>query len=454
MYLCEPQVSKPGIYAIFNCADLRIYIGQTNNLKSRAYQHQSDLKKSIEANTNLQKDYCDEKNLVFFCIEIVKDESLLTYYESLYCYIAQKHLGRDNSLYNGNKRYTDLSFVNNYSNIIKANDNLIKDKKKAFLKAIKDRFKSLPKLIATPSEQRKNIFDTYYKEIYPKKCHGFFDTDELQHQFGIDLISPKEVIGKKIIFTTIGAYLDQSIMSILEEKITDIQNNQYCVWALNKLNAETVRYFCTHDCDTNRIDSSTPIYLIMQYTDSTNNYTKHTPSDIAIATSERFCPKDVRKMQKEGLELNHSPVEELKMLEKNGDYYFPKTLKLKETCLPSKSCFFAKAFVIDKFYILDGNFKKETLFDFYNVYRRNDYEKNKRGQTTPLREASKSIKGQNDTGCLLLKDSITLNDTFFRNFYSDNLGTNYIVARLKLPFPFVQLQLDKTNSPIKRKRDI
>lgn len=472
-YYFAKQVAKCGIYAIANIIDMRIYIGQAQSLNSRCDSHYYDLIRGAD-NARLQEDYNAGKELVFFTLEaggwysntIKRD---LNFLESMYCYIAiQEGLKEDESLYNANKNETircggEDYFKKKFKREHKSGKNF-REKRAQIMKqfdtVFRDHFgKTAGELLELSREDREKIWDKY-KDNHNKLHNGMFNSNDKYGEYSLGLISISDQNDKvpvipsldRIIFTKIGEYLDQSMLEILEEKLQDIHENGYCFWALNKMNTETVRYFCSHnDKDDEWHDQD--IYVIMKYTDSPSEIKKrcdqakildcHSASDTeGITTSDRVYGGDIREMELEGFK----PVESLR-LEKTdcADMQFPATLRHRETCKKDGRCpDYGRAFVVEKLYILKENFPEEDLLQFYDVCNSGYY---KKGKSDELKRAVGSIRGQNDTACLRLNSQFKSDDVRKKlggqmvRRDEESYEGNYIVAKLKNPY-FVKLRLD------------
>lgn len=424
-YYYEKEIDEQGIYAILNIDDNKIYIGQAQSMKNRGESHRDDLEKGID-NHSMNRDYKKGKRLINFALMYKKDvldcdeEIDLNYYESLFCYIAQQFFTEDNSLYNANKNETIIRDGKAYlKDMYNKEDNIIdKDIERwteKFVKAFESRFLCKPnELIDKNKEEKEKLFNDYLKNENDKIRHGVFYHKNLDL---IDDISLFDVPVKKMIFNKIGEYLDQDIFEILKEKQEDINSCGYCVWSLDKLNTETVRKFCDGE----------DVYVIMRYTDNPSAIRKYNDTK-SIVTADHFLKKDVLKMKKTGF----NPELELGISEEN-DYAFPESLENYETCIKSKVSY-ARAFVIERFYRLRENFDEKTFLKYYNAYNKGN----------ECKDALLSIKGQNDTSCIQIKD-INYREKMLAdvcNKSANNGQSNYILAKLKRPY-FVKLRKDE-----------
>lgn len=232
---------------------------------------------------------------------------------------------------------------------------------------------------------------------------------------------------ESIVWTSIGAYGDQSIEEILKEKIEDISevnkaydDGGYCLWALNKFKTENVREFCYTRNDTNK-----PIYVFMKYTVSENADGK------TMRCSEHFDGDDINTISKK-----HE--KDLYNLHADADNMFPTELPHKETILSSIS-HFGKALIIDELGVLDSK-----IVDI-NVFLSN-YINKQTGENADI-----SIRGHNDSGLLSLKNEIDIEKYCKKLDNSDEI--KYYIARLKPPY-FVKLKLeDGCNTLPNRNRD-
>lgn len=229
-----------------------------------------------------------------------------------------------------------------------------------------------------------------------------------------------------IIWTTIGVYGDQSIEQIFEEKIEDInaldnayKDGGYCLWALNKLNADNVRKFC-FNCK----DMGKPIYLLMKYTKS-----KSAGDKKEMYTSEHFDKEDIESIKKDY-------PESLNNLHLGENNIFPYELPHKETIIKSNASF-GKAFVIDEIGALDSKINDVQKFlskFYYNCS--NEF-------------ADTKIGGNNDSGLLKLVKGNDPKNLFEK--LDDTEQVEYYIAKLKPPF-FVKLKLD-VKADLSPKRD-
>lgn len=437
-YFAEDVVALPGIYAIINMEDMRIYIGQTNSLRDRCYSHYYALLRGIDNNEQLQQDFSkNHRKLLFMSLQSHVPDSSLGYLESLFCYIAiQNGFIANHSLYNGNKNETIKvdgkdyfrknykKFFNNFKVDFKHYNNLFIEKfNKCFHHSIKNLLSFYPK-------ERTQILDDYLKTEYAKVQNGYFNISANQNL--LKIISLDEISLERTIFTKVGHYLDQTIYDILGEKLSDISSNGYCVWALNKLNAETVRYFC----------SDREIYVFMKYTSSpSKKISPYSSPEKEMVTSDTFYADDIKNM----LANNLDPISNLNI---RYDYKFPPSLKHRETCTLNKYDY-TKAFIIEDIFLLKENFPEEIFLNHYYALPA-DYWKN----TCNKKEAITSVKKSSDTSCLQLKDSITPHELIctLKSYSANENETNYLIAKLKKPY-FVKLKKDSAFKGRDRKTD-
>lgn len=432
-YFAEDIVALPGIYAIINMEDMKIYIGQTNSLRDRCYSHYYALLRRIDNNEQLQQDFSqNHRKLLFLSLcshrSQISDSSLC-YLESLFCYIAiQNGFIANYSLYNGNKNETlkvdgkdyfkkkFKKFFKNFEVDFKYyNDLFIEKFEKCFHRSIKD-------LLSSSSTERTQILDNYLKTEYAKVQNGYFSISANQNL--IKIISLDEIPLERTIITKVGQYLDQTIYDILNEKLSDISSNGYCVWALNKLNAETVRHFCT----------DREVYVFMKYTDSSSNKSSWIPYEEQeeMITSDTFDTEDIQHM----LRHNLDPISNLKLT--HDSYKFPSTLKHRETCTLSFN--YGRAFIIEELFLLKENFPEEIFLNHYYAFLKDYWKKD-----SSKKEAIVSVKNQHDTSCLQLKETIASDElvSTLKKYSANENETNYLIAKLKKPY-FVKLQKDST----------
>lgn len=68
----KPKESESGVYMILNINSRKIYIGQTQNFRSRFNQHFNSLKNGTHQNEELQQDYNEGDEFVFCILEKLK----------------------------------------------------------------------------------------------------------------------------------------------------------------------------------------------------------------------------------------------------------------------------------------------------------------------------------------------------------------------------------------------
>lgn len=472
--MMEFQANRPGIYAILNLPAKRIYIGQASNLKVRAYKHANDLENGKECNLGLQRDYQNPKTkLLDFTLVDGISQDQLCYYESVYIYISRfwENELRENRLYNVSKNNIDL---NSLAVIYHKKQNEVKRDiaiaKKNFTYAIQTRFggKRPSEIVKMKTKELSALEDEYIKKEYGKLRTGEFNKKILlsRPDFNFKLYSlDEEPFCKKInldymIFTTIGSYMDQDIYEIFKEKFEDLNSNGYCLWAVNKMNAATVRKFCREQGEK---EEKRPIYVMMWYTGSKDKKSKLIDDlgrfkemdkydEILEELKENFVQEarktyngyesfraeDIQAIEKENkLELKNLKLEE--------DYKFPSSLPHIET--GKKSGNYGKAFVIDEFGILKQNINKEEFLDHYMGYSMKNYGTKKAVDVLmPWSEKlHKRMKGcQNDTLCMKKCDENSVSAEEFPY-------TNFVIARLLPPY-FVELEAREFDGERKRLR--
>lgn len=73
--------SFPGVYAIWNKCNGKIYIGSSKNIKNRALNHLGKLKKKAHPITDMQNDFNSGDEMVIFNVLKVNNVKNLRYYE-------------------------------------------------------------------------------------------------------------------------------------------------------------------------------------------------------------------------------------------------------------------------------------------------------------------------------------------------------------------------------------
>lgn len=453
-FMMEYQGYRPGIYAILNLPRKSIYIGKAKCLQMRGLVHKNDLKKGRD-NDKLQRDYKTKKStLIDFVLTDAVLEEDLDYYEALYIYIVKKFFDGFELL-----------------NIVKINSNLkdlekkyhtetnkieydVEIAKKNFEQNIKVRFggKTPNELLKMPLEELSKVVETYYEYEYGQYKTGKFNKNNLLSnpafsfkKYSLDDDPKYKMINlDQVIFTTIGSYLDQDIYEILTEKFEDISSNEYCLWALNKMDASTVRKFCR--------ESEKPVYVIMWYTESISkqrkiieildklgddleNYKERVIEEIKESYNfyEYFLEKDIKAIKKEiGSEYTN--------LKEEDGYAFPSSLPHKETGQNGRINY-GRAFVIDEFGVLKQNINKERFLELYM-----GYSKQSNGTKLAIDSLMPKISGTEErrNGCqcdtLCMKKRQCSNKDEEKAFsFEEYPYTNFIVARLRPPY-FVKLK--------------
>lgn len=470
-FIMEYQANRSGIYAILNLMEKRIYIGKATKLQVRAYQHRDDLRKNLEPNLELQRDYNkpNARLIDFSLVEDVAQEDLL-YYESLYIYVARSWENDESEisrLYNCSKSKIDLNgLVKNYNKEKSKVESDLEAAKENFNQALQIRFggRGPSEVVKMQPQELAEIVKEYEKSEYKKYRTGELKRDSLLScpDFNFKLYSLyddsdcEKINLDYTIFTTIGSYLDQDIYEIFKEKFEDLNSNGYCLWALNKLNAKTVRKFC-------REQKGKPIYVIMWYTTSKDRLSElieklggfkseNGYEDVLGKLKqyfiqearenyigyEHFREKDIREIEKE----NQTELKNLKMEE---NYRFPTSLPHIET--GRKKWSFGEAFVIDEFGVLKQNINKEEFLDQYEGYTKGNYGTKEKKAIDILMPWSEKKQGrkmgcQNDSLCMKkYKDGNVSKE--------DSPYINFVVARLLPPY-FVELDGQKFNGERRR----
>ena len=81
-YFKTVNKNVPGVYAIVNAYDMKIYIGSTTNLSKRSKQHFSLFKAGNHTKYKLQKDV--KKGLRFFILHELNDSEFIKIIEKIY----------------------------------------------------------------------------------------------------------------------------------------------------------------------------------------------------------------------------------------------------------------------------------------------------------------------------------------------------------------------------------
>lgn len=118
-----PDVKVGGVYALINTDKNKIYIGESNNIRSRAKAHINLLKAGKHINKGLQQDYNNGENFDFVVLQVIpgafnseKRLCIEDYY--IECCRIQKI-----ELYNNNDKNTKESFFI----LASRNDNTLND---------------------------------------------------------------------------------------------------------------------------------------------------------------------------------------------------------------------------------------------------------------------------------------------------------------------------------------
>ena len=177
-FIMEYQANRSGIYAILNLMEKRIYIGKATKLQVRAYQHRDDLRKNLEPNLELQRDYNkpNARLIDFSLVEDVAQEDLL-YYESLYIYVARSWENDESEisrLYNCSKSKIDLNgLVKNYNKEKSKVESDLEAAKENFNQALQIRFggRGPSELVKMQPQELAEIVKEYEKSEYKKYSH-------------------------------------------------------------------------------------------------------------------------------------------------------------------------------------------------------------------------------------------------------------------------------------------
>lgn len=107
-----PKYDGTGIYGIVCWEDMRIYVGSSENIKQRAYQHRAELKSNRHVNKELQEAFNKDRVLRFIILNKMDDvdKEFLLNMEYFYMYEAQK-LGFN--LYNAMPKSKNCDFERN-----------------------------------------------------------------------------------------------------------------------------------------------------------------------------------------------------------------------------------------------------------------------------------------------------------------------------------------------------
>nr|WP_295308698.1 hypothetical protein [uncultured Blautia sp.] len=199
----------------------------------------------------------------------------------------------------------------------------------------------------------------------------------------LEKITINEINWSQIIFSKCGIHCQSTLDEILVKKTEDLQHFNYCLWAHNGPNPETTREFC-------RKKSQEAIYVIMPFTtsDSTAGKEIHTYTSFDDGTGIHTLPQKM------------NPV--------TGTSSFP------------------KAFCFDKLYELKENFDANILLPYYNSILKNNR----------INEATQTLKGQNSTACLRLKNTVNNKKILdeLSKVIKEDVTTKIYVGRLCEPY--------------------
>lgn len=160
-----------GIYKIQNKHNGRIYIGSTENFKSRISRHFEDLKTGVHKNLYLSKDYNEFGEDAFICemLEESEDTSLLNL-ERRYIASVDPAL-----LYNIDLEVTPVKVINNGRNKFTKAVSLVKliTKKKYFTESY---IKSLARPYRIPYRIIYNTLQTLIKNGSVKDYGEYYET--------------------------------------------------------------------------------------------------------------------------------------------------------------------------------------------------------------------------------------------------------------------------------------
>lgn len=141
---CIPQYDGCGIYAIVNSQKMSCYIGSSKNIKLRAINHKTHLKKGKHSNKLLQKDFENGNSFRFIILcklDSNIDNDLLIVYEKMYMLSAMDNYFelynlRPKTQWNDQRIWIIQHIIHYFMNKYKISENLVS--------AFKNEYKTTP----------------------------------------------------------------------------------------------------------------------------------------------------------------------------------------------------------------------------------------------------------------------------------------------------------------------
>lgn len=413
-----------GIYIIVNIAGAKAYVGRSNDLSTRT--HAYDLKSGRDSNAELSKDYYDGADYIYFALMVEpigeNNQTALKNYEALYMTMVEDYGGF--ALYNSdrnpkkeNRNWDVLSRKMTF----KRKDSPSFDKlKEEFDEKFKRRFgKTMRELTnAAPPDRRKAYEEYLGKKDSIVREVFYFRKDELVEKYNVRLYSIKELNLGRMIVTSAGTYLKETIGEILDYEIKATQDPDYgyCLWTFGKkINTQFGRAFCKDWCDKTGED----IFLLIRYTNSGNN------SD--GINYRHFNPDDFYTL---------SLAEQELLLGTNSTPEDRAVLRIPERIDSTGTNSATHGFVIGELGIIKEGFDFDQFKQQFNCVVKSPKKDFKLGKAPGrqggfLTDAAMTLAGkQHDTSCMQLKEGATLESMPCE----EKDTTDYIIARLKAPY--------------------
>lgn len=405
-----------GIYLIVNVMNCEAYVGKAHNLAKRT--HKYELKKGIEENIKLQNAFNRGDVLIYFTIGYdnnenccTKDKMLLDY-EKLFIYITEQY-GKF-TLYNGENNpkmgnrtreaVLALPSFRNQPQIIERAREAVDEEFEYFFGPSR----TMRRLVESPLE-RENALKYFMEHKDRLNKRNFYLKKPRLKEYGLKEYGIEELKSKLFLVSTGGSYLKDDIYKILKMEITAIEKYGYCLWVYGKGKINT--QFGRKICEYQNKKTGDDIYLLIKHTHS-GNY------DAAVRLAH-FQEKDF---------LGLCEADQ-KFLSSSGNMEIQSDMDSTGTQTADH------AFVVKELGYLKESFDFEQLKEM--CYRITERVSRKYGNKEDAWigggyyvEARHSVTGQNDTGCLLLKDGESLTKLKLEN----NNTTDYIVARLASPY--------------------
>lgn len=422
-YVEKQTATESGIYIIVNIPDAKAYVGKATNLSNRT--HKQDLRKKFD-NQALQADYDKGVKLIYF--KLFYDPCYNDYlfnYEKFYMTLVEDYGGFE--LYNSNENPKKENRTEAELRKLTYNDydydTLLADAKKHIDEDFQCRFgMTMQEIVQSSMTDRQQALNRYWeKRIHFTNETPYFSKDYLSKTFGMKAISLKDLNLDRMLVTTAGVYLNESLYDILDYETKAIQEYDYCLWTFGrKINTQFGRAFCS-----NRVQNSgKDIYLLIRYTSS---------GDESAETSFRhFDRADFNRL---------SAKEQKLLLGKDGDaceLLIPENINATGTEIASHG------FIIEEFCYIKEHFDfNEFKKYFWTVTQSSKHAigmyPDMKQPKAVLADATVSLSGQRDTSCLCIKNNCCLSNLLHKEIADpnqDNIAdyTNYIVAKLKAPY--------------------